>query len=92
MKQSAGERTKEKILKAGVKRWPDVNLSVVARDIGLTRQAVFTHFPKDTLKDAVAVYAVEKNNSKVIVQLIGSGHKAIKNLSKTSRAKHFSAI
>ena len=92
MKQSAGERTKENILKAGVKLWPDVSLSAVARAVGLTHPAVLYHFPDDTLKNAIAAYAVQKNNSQVIVQLIATGHAAVAKLSSADRTKHLSCM
>lgn len=92
MKQSAGEKTREKILQAGVKLWPHVTFHNVAGLSGLTPPAVLYHFPNGTLKDAVAEYAVEVGESKVIVQLMAADHKAAKKLSPADRIRHFNAI
>ncbi len=92
-KKTVGQKTKEKILKAGVSLWPDVTLEAVARKAKLeSHQVVLYHFPNGTLRDAVAEYAVENDFSKVVVQLIGSGHRAAKDMSPTDRARHFKAV
>lgn len=92
MKQTHGEKTKQKILKAGVKLWPDVSLANVARECDLTHAAVLYHFPSMTLKMSIARFAVDQGNSNVIVQLIGAGHTAIADLCETDRQRHFDAI
>ena len=84
--------TVKKILTAGVKLWPDVTPSKVAKAMNLKSHVnVLYHFPRGTLKDAVAEYAVETGNSKVIAQLILTGHKAIKDMPVTVRRKHLQA-
>lgn len=83
--------TKEKILKAGVSIWPDVTVCAVARAAGISHPLVVYHFPVG-LKDAVAEYAVEKGESRVIIQLLASGHKAAMHLSPAARRRHFEAI
>lgn len=90
MKQ--GDKTKKKILFAGVKLWPDVTPSTVAAKIGMTHAAVLYHFPGNTLKDAVAKHAVEIGESRVIVQLFVTGHKATDKLTHAERAKHLKAV
>ena len=91
MKQSVGERTRERILKAGLKLWPDVTPSSIAQELNMTHPAIIYHFPYG-LKGAVADYAVEKGHSKVIVQLVVWRHKAIKKLSASERIRHFKSI
>lgn len=92
MKKSAGEKTREKILNAGVALWPDVSALAVAHAAGLTHPAVLYHFPDGTLKDAIAEHAVDVGESRVIIQLIAADHKAIKSLSAADRIRHFNAI
>jgi len=89
MKQTHGQKTREKILTAGVKLWPDISLSKVARACGMTHAAVLYHYPGDSLKGAIATYAVEQRESRVIVQLIAEKHPAIEHLSHGERAAHF---
>ena len=84
--------TKKKILKAGVKIWPDVTYQAVADKIELTKQAVNLHFPQGTLKDNVADYAVKSGRSKVIVQLIATDHPAVGKMSPFDRAKHLNRL
>lgn len=92
MEQTAGEKTRAKILKIGLGLWPNITLQAVADKIGMTHATVLYHFPGGSLKDAVAFHAVEKGNSRVIVQLIASNHPAIRKMSKAQRAKHFKAV
>ena len=82
MKKSAGQKTKEKILKAGLKLWPNVNLYNVGKMANLTPSAVFYHFPDGTLKDAVAEHAVDVGESRIIIQLLGDNHPAINKISR----------
>ena len=92
-KKTVGQKTKDRILKAGLECWPDVTLEAVAKQAEIkSHQVVLYHFPNGTLRDAVAQYAVETGHSKVIVQLIGSGHTAVEDLSPTDRAKHFKKV
>lgn len=92
-KKTVGQKAKEKILKAGLTCWPKVTLEGVAKAAKLqSHNAVLYHFPSGTLRDAVAEYAVETGCSKVIVQLIGSGHSAVLDLSPTDRNFHFDAV
>lgn len=92
MKQSHGEKTKERILKAGIQLWPYLTLQGVAYLTGISKPAVFYHFPDGSLKNAVADYAVQVGVSKVVVQLIAAKHSAIKTMSPSERCRHFKAI
>lgn len=91
MKQSHGDKTREKILKAGVEIWPNVSLSAVARAVGLTHPAVLYHFPNNSLENAIAEYAVKIGESKIIMFLIAYEHPAVKKMSIADRIKHFNA-
>lgn len=90
-RQTAGEKTREKILNAGLNLWPNVTASTVGRAAGLSHAAVLYHFP-GTLRDAVADHAVATGDSRVIVQLMAAGHSAVDKLSPADRIKHFNAI
>lgn len=92
MKKTAGQKTKEKILEKGLQLWPDITLQAVAKATGLTHPAILYHFPGNTLKDAIAEHAIEQGASRVIVQLMASGHKAAEKLSMADKIRHFNAI
>lgn len=85
------DNTRTRILKAGLELWPDVTHTEIARKTGISQPNVFYHFPKN-LQDAVAEYAVQVGDSRVIVQLMGAAHPAVENLSPADRIRHFNAI
>ena len=85
-----GEQTKEEILKAGLELWPDVTPSTIARKIGITHTAVLYHF--SNVKEAVAQYAVDNDCSPVIVQMLATNHKLVKDMPAAERLRHFTAI
>lgn len=91
-KQTHGDKTREKILNAGVKLWPEVSLSKVAREAGLTHAAVLYHFPMGTLKNRVAEHAIKTGDSRVIVQLIAARHPAIGKMPVGERHSHFRSV
>lgn len=91
-KESHGDKTKRRILQAGVDLWPDLNVSRVAAKAELTHAAVLYHFQTAQLRDAVAAYAVEKGVSRVIVQLISENHTAVNHLTPGERASHFFSV
>lgn len=69
------------------KKNPDsVNAHAIAKQINMTHGSVMYHFPYG-VKDAVAEYAVEKKDSKIVAQLIVLGHKAVQNLSPTEKSE-----
>lgn len=92
MKKSAGQKTKEKILNAGLELWPNITLQAVSKATDLTHPGILYHFPNGTLKEAIAEYAVETGNSKVIVQLILVEHKAVSGMSPSERDDHFKSV
>lgn len=85
-----GEQTKEEILKAGLELWPDVTSSTIAAKLGITHAAVLYHFPN--VKEAVAQYAVETDCSPVIVQMLATNHKLVRDMPAAERLRHFTAI
>lgn len=91
-KESHGDRTKKKILQAGVDLWPNVSPTTISKALGMAHAGVLYHFPKAGLRDAVAVYAVNTGASRVIVQLVGENHPAVADLSPDDRASHFAAV
>lgn len=87
-----GDETKQKILDAGIKLWPNVTGRGVATYIGMKHPTVAWHFGKsDELRAAVAQYAVEIGNSRVIAQLIAVRHPAIRKMPDHVRQKHMNA-
>ena len=85
-----GEQTKEAILKAGLELWPDVTPSTIAAKLGITHAAVLYHFPN--VKEAVAQYAVENDCSPVIVQMLATNHKLVRDMPAAERLRHFSSL
>ena len=85
-------KTKLKILNAGLYLWPEITLENVAKAASITHPAILYHFPQGSLKDAIAEHAVHTGHSRIIVQLLGSGHKAVEKLSPADRIKHFNAV
>ena len=89
MKQQ-GEQTRKAILQAGLRLWPDVNASNIAKDIGVTHATVLYHF--NNVKEAVAEYAITIGYSPVIVQMLATNHHLVKDMNGEERLKHFAAI
>lgn len=87
-----GEKTRKRILEAGVKLWPNPTLSNVAREIGLAHSAILYHFKTESFRDDIAAYAVETGNSRVIIQLIAEDHPAVADLSPGERNAHFASV
>lgn len=88
----AGDRTKQRILEAGVILWPEVSLSKVAKAVDLSHGTILYHFPKGVLRDHIAEYAVKNGESRVIVQLIAECHPAISRMSAGERNAHFASV
>lgn len=85
--------TKKRILDEGVKLWPVINVSEIARRIGMTHAIINYYFKsRAKLERAVAHYAVENGKSRVIAQLIAVKHTAVRDMSAEDRAKHMAAI
>lgn len=90
-----GELTREKILKTGLKMWLNdpstVTANAIAKKIGMTHATIIYHFPHG-VKDAVAEYAVERKEKKIISQLIVLEHDSVKGLSPTERMHYLSQL
>jgi hypothetical protein len=84
--------TKERILDQAVKLWPHVTYQSVAVLLKMTHPAIIYHFPQGMLKEAVAEHAVKTGYSRTIVQLIGEGHPAVKDLSPSEKTRHFDHV
>lgn len=89
MKQQ-GENTRIRILESGLKLWPDVTPSTIAADLGIAHSTVIHHF--ENVKDAVAQYALDTDCSLVIVQMIASNHKLVRNMKGSERLRHFAKV
>ena len=89
------QTTKEKMLITGVEMWLEnpmsVNAHAIAKRMKMTHAAVLYYFP-DSARDAVAEYAISTGNSKIICQLIASGHKAANQLTALERAFHLASM
>lgn len=85
--------TKERILKAGLKLWPDVGPRAIGRALDMSHARVLYYFGNAAdLSDAIANYAVAQGNSKVIVQLIAVGHSAVRKMKTELRHKYVDTI
>lgn len=90
---SHGKEIKKSILQAGLALWPKVTARGIGRQLGMTHSNVLYHFDNaDNLANAVASYAVETGESRVIVQLITAKHTAIDGMKAADRAKHMATI
>lgn len=92
-----GEKTRLKILNAGVKLWRTDASKVSARNIGrqidLTHGAVLYHFENaDDMIKHIATHAVMTGDSKVIAQLIATNHCSVASMSKRRRNIHLNAV
>jgi AcrR family transcriptional regulator len=84
--------TKERILDAGVKLWPNITLQAIADEAKLTHPAILYHFPGVTLKREIIKHAIKTGESRIIVQLIAAKHPAIRGMSEADRIRHFNLI
>lgn len=85
-----GENTRIRILESGLKLWPDVTPSTIAADLGIAHSTVIHHF--ENVKDAVAQYALDTDCSLVVVQMIASNHKLVRNMKGSERLRHFANV
>lgn len=84
-----GEQVKINILETGMSVWLEdyakVSASEIARRMGIRHSNVFYHFPKGTLKQAIAEYAVRVRNPAMIRFLIATGNDAVSILTPEER-------
>lgn len=92
----AGERRKIEILNAAVNLWSNQTDCPTTRQVAekacCTHTTVLYHFPKNTLRNAAANWAVVNGVSSVIVKLILENHPVVINMSEVNRKKHLNAI
>lgn len=90
-----GEKTREKILEAGLKLWKydpsKVNARNIAKMINKTHVAVYHHFPHN-IKKVIAAYGVRKEDSVVIVSLMLTGDPLVAHLTEDQKRKHLNAL
>lgn len=90
---SHGKEIKKSILQAGLALWPNVTARGIGRRLDMTHSNVLYHFDTaDKLVSAVASYAVEIGEIRVIVQLIVAKHAAIGGMKSADRAKYMATI
>lgn len=87
---TAGERTKRAILEMGVRLWragEPITTRRIARELDMTHGTVSYHFTRGehSLRDAIAYYAVEQGDEKIIASLILENHKAAAHFSEAQR-------
>jgi len=86
-----GEQTKKKILEMGLKMWLEnpnsVNSHAISKRIGMTHASIIYHYPYG-VRNAVAEYALEVENVKVIAQLIAEDHPCVQKLSPSERMSY----
>jgi len=91
-----GEKAKKEILEAGLKIWRknprDLTARAIAREIGKTHSAVLYWYSADTLFDAVAKYAVQMKDARVIVQLIAMSHPAVMKLPDKEKLEYINTV
>lgn len=90
-----GDDTRQKILETGLQMWEEnsysVNAYAIARRLGMVHGTVMYHFPYG-IREAVAEYALEVKNSRVIAQLIVESHPSIRDMSPTERTRYLSRV
>lgn len=57
----------------------------------MSHATILYHFPYG-VKNAIAEYAVEKREARIIAQLITTGHKAVDNLSPSEKAEYLAGV
>lgn len=94
---SHGTKRRREILNMGIRLWladPSyVTARRIAHELGMTHGAVLYHFKHSAgLTDALAHYAVQNGESRIIAQLIAQKHKAVAHLSEAQRLDHLKAV
>lgn len=86
-----GEETKQRILEAGVKLWPNITVRAIAAKLGISHPLICYHFGKK-IEEAIITYAIEAGKSRVIAQLIATKHPAVRKMNPVERQKHLDAV
>lgn len=88
-----GEAVRRRILEMGLQLWrvdpAYVTARRIAHELDMTHTAILYHFKHSRgLTDAIAYYAVQQGESRVIARLIIAKHPAITAMSEAERMKH----
>lgn len=94
--ETHGARIRTLILETGAKLWRDDPAKVTSRKIAsilkMSHGGVLYHFGTvEDMRKAIAVHAIEKGDSRVIVHLIAARHPTIKHMSDADRLAHMQA-
>lgn len=85
------EKIRQRILEAGIKIWHGDPMKVTARNIAksidMVHATILYHFGEKGIRNAVAEYAVQIGDEKIIVQLISNGHPSVSNLPNSKKNK-----
>lgn len=92
-----GARTKASIVEIGLQVWretPDkVNANHIASLVGITHGAIIYHFDSvDSLRDAIAEYAVRIGDPIVVPMLIAARHPSTSGLTAEQKAAYLSSL
>lgn len=92
-KMTHSDEVKERILKKGVELWPYASARAIGRELDLSHSAILYHFGNsDLLQLDVARYAVQMENSRVIVQLLATGHAAVKDMKPADKKRYMASM
>lgn len=85
--------TKIRILETGMALWragEDVTGRRIARELDLSHGAVSYYFSRNdrSLRDAVAYYAVEQGDERVIAALVIERHQAVSHMDEATRLEY----
>ncbi len=88
-----GEKTRKRILEAGLNLWIEQNGNVNAHQIAVvmdvTHSAILYHYKTvENLRNSIAEYAVKVGNSRVIMHLVALRHPSVYKLDADARARH----
>ena len=87
------DEIKLRILQTGLQLWPYATARAIGRELNLSHSAILYHFGNsDLLQQDVARYAIATQNSKVIVQLLATGHPAIKDMKPADKKRYMASI
>ncbi len=79
---------KDKILKAGLKLYPNVTITSVADMLEVSKPSVFYHYRADEIKEAVEEHAVEIDDIQVIAMMITSMNERVDHMSNKDKLKY----
>lgn len=79
---------KTKILDAGLKLYPNVTVTKIAKALNTSRSRVFYHFRASEIKDAVEEYAIEVDDKYVIAQMVAARTELVKDMSDKEKLRY----